>query len=91
MHPMLRIAARFPEAFNDPGWGVPVQQIDQFKPEVTLGCSHSSLPHIALWLQGDGVDKKAYWPNGRGWPCSMWPLWARVEDGFDTFHWSTNP
>ena len=59
MHPMLRIAARFPEAFNDPGWGVPVQQIDQFKPEVTLGCSHSSLPHIALWLQGEGVDKKA--------------------------------
>jgi choline dehydrogenase-like flavoprotein len=59
MHPMLRIAARFPDAFNDPGWGVPVQQIDQFKPEVTLGCSHSSLPHIALWLTGEGVDKKA--------------------------------
>lgn len=57
MHPMIRIAARFPHAINEPDWGVPVQQVEQFKPDVTLGCSHSALPHIALWLAGDVPDK----------------------------------
>ncbi len=52
LHPMLRVAVRFPEPFNDPSWGVPVQQVEEFKPALTLGCSHSSLPHIALWLEG---------------------------------------
>ena len=52
LHPMVRVAARFPQKFNDPSWGVPVQQVDEFKPEITLGCSHSSPPHIALWLTG---------------------------------------
>ena len=54
MHPMIRLAARFPEEINDPEWGVPVQQVEEFKPDLTLGCSHSSLPHISMWL-GNGV------------------------------------
>jgi choline dehydrogenase-like flavoprotein len=33
---------------------VPVQQVEEFKPDLTLGCSHSSLPHISMWL-GNGV------------------------------------
>jgi choline dehydrogenase-like flavoprotein len=53
LHPMVRVAARFPEPFNDPSWGVPVQQVEEFKPELTIGCSHASLPHLALWLEGD--------------------------------------
>jgi len=53
LHPMVRVAVRFPEPFNDPSWGVPVQQVEEFKPALTLGCSHSSLPHIALWLEGN--------------------------------------
>ena len=57
MHPMIRIAARFPHRINEPDWGVPVQQVEQFKPDVTLGCSHSALPHVALWLAGDVPDK----------------------------------
>lgn len=57
MHPMIRIAARFPDAFNDPTYGVPVHQIEEFKPNLTLGCSNSSLPHLALWLTGDVEDK----------------------------------
>ena len=57
LHPMVRIAARFDEVVNDPDFGVPVRQVDQFKPELTLGCSHSSIPHIALWL-GQAVQNK---------------------------------
>ncbi len=59
MHPMIRIAARFPDKVNEPHWGVPVQQVEEFKPHITLGCSHSALPHIALWLAGDVPDKRA--------------------------------
>jgi len=59
LHPMVRVAARFPDAFNDPSWGVPVQQVDEFKPNLTLGCSHSSLPHVALWLAGQVPEKRA--------------------------------
>ena len=59
LHPMIRVCARFPEPFNDPSWGVPVQQIDEFKPLITLGCSHSSPPHVALWLEGDPAAKQA--------------------------------
>ena len=54
LHPMIRLAARFREEINDPEWGVPVQQVEEFKPDLTLGCSHSSLPHISMWL-GSGV------------------------------------
>ncbi len=59
IHPMVRIAARFPDALNDPHWGVPVRQVEEFKPNLTLGCSHSSFPHIALWLGQEVEDKKA--------------------------------
>lgn len=59
LHPMLRIAARFDEKVNDPSFGVPVQQVEQFKPEITLGGSHSSQPHIALWLGRQVPDRRA--------------------------------
>ncbi|MEL6345209.1 MAG: GMC family oxidoreductase [Myxococcota bacterium] len=52
MHPMIRIAARFPDEVNDPVWGVPVRQVEEFKPHLTLGCSHSSIPHLSMWLGG---------------------------------------
>lgn len=64
MHPMVRIAARFKEPVNDPAWGVPVCQVEEFKPHLTLGCSHSSLPHIAMWL-GEAKDREA---RLREWP-----------------------
>lgn len=50
MHPMVRIAARFPEPVNDPRFGVPVRQVEEFKPALTLGCSHSSIPHLSMWM-----------------------------------------
>lgn len=57
IHPMVRIAVRFPKPVNDPSFGVPVVQIEEFKPHLTLGCSHSSMPHVALWL-GDNVPDR---------------------------------
>lgn len=50
LHPMVRVAVRFPDRFNEPDWGVPTWQIEEFKPLITLGGSHSSLPHIAMWM-----------------------------------------
>jgi choline dehydrogenase-like flavoprotein len=58
MHPMIRFAARFPTEVNDPKYGVPVVQIDEFKPEMTLGGSYSSLPHLALWLGHSVPDRE---------------------------------
>lgn len=51
MHPMVRIAAYFPDEINDDE-GVPVVQIEEFKPNLTLGCSCSSPAHLVLWLDG---------------------------------------
>ncbi len=53
LNPMIRILARFNDPVNDPTRGVPVQQVEAFKPAMTLGCSHSSPAHLALWLTGD--------------------------------------
>lgn len=50
LHPMIRIVARFPDEINDPVWGVPVRQVSEFKPHLTLGCSHSSIPHLSMWM-----------------------------------------
>ena len=66
IHPMIRIAARFDEPVNDPSWGVPVVQVEHFKPHLTLGCSHSSLPHIAMWMGSEVPGRKealADWRN----------------------------
>ncbi len=66
LHPMMRVAARFDHRVNDPAFGVPVQQVEQFKPALTLGCSHSSPPHIALWLGRQVPERQrimAEWQN----------------------------
>ncbi len=60
LHPMIRVAVRFPHKVADPSWGVPVHQVEEFKPQLTLGCSHSSLPHIALWLAGEVREKREH-------------------------------
>lgn len=66
LHPMVRIAARWDNPINDPSFGVPVRQVEEFKPALTLGCSHSSQAHIALWLDPDHPHKRqvmADWRN----------------------------
>ncbi len=52
MNPMIRLAAQFDVRVNQPEIGVPVQQVEAFKPLMTLGCSNGSLAHLALWLVG---------------------------------------
>ena len=58
LHPMVRFAARFDEDINDLAHGVPVEQIDEFKPAMTLGCSYSSKPHLALWMGPSVPNRK---------------------------------
>lgn len=57
LHPMIRAVVRFEEVINDHTYGVPVQQVMQFKPEITLGCSHSAFPHLVMWLGGEIEDR----------------------------------
>lgn len=52
MNPMIRVAAVFDSEVNDPRYGVPVHQVEEFKPRMTLGCSYASPAHLALWLAG---------------------------------------
>lgn len=64
LHPMIRVTARFKEPFNELDWGVPTEQVDQFKPALTLGCSYSSIPHLALWMGaqlGNKQDRLRDW------------------------------
>lgn len=66
LNPMVRIAARFEAVVNDPSLGVPVQQVEEFKPLMTLGCSHSSLAHLSLWLVGPAAERErilSVWPT----------------------------
>ena len=52
MHPAVRVVALYDQQASDPQEGVPVEQISEFKPELTLGGSFSSPAHLALWLAG---------------------------------------
>ncbi len=56
LHPMMRLIARFPDAVNEGEFGVPVRQILEFTPRLTLGCSVSALPHLSLWISGPRHD-----------------------------------
>ncbi len=59
LHPMIRVTAHFPEPMNDLGYGVPTEQVDAFKPALTLGCSYSSVPHLALWMGAEPTPGNA--------------------------------
>jgi hypothetical protein len=52
IHPMVRVVARFDDPVNEGDFGVPVRQVLHFKPALTLGCSVSAPPHLALWMAG---------------------------------------
>jgi choline dehydrogenase-like flavoprotein len=50
LHPTVKLIARFAEPVNHAAMGVPVHQVKQFAPEISLGCSISSLPYLKLAL-----------------------------------------
>lgn len=46
VHPTIKVMAKFPEAINSPGVGVPVHQVKEFAPAYSFGCAVSSLPFL---------------------------------------------
>ncbi len=50
VHPTVKLVAQFRERVNADGMGVPVHQVKQFEPRLSLGCSISSPAHLALAL-----------------------------------------
>lgn len=46
IHPTVKVMAKFPEAINSPGVGVPVHQVKEFAPAYSFGCAVSSLPFL---------------------------------------------
>ena len=50
MHPMVRMPALFNEKVNEEHRGIPVHQVQEFKPNLTLGCSLGTVPYLALWM-----------------------------------------
>jgi choline dehydrogenase-like flavoprotein len=62
---MARVVARFPDAVNDP-LRVSAHQVKEFAPRSTLGCSVSTLPHLAMALLDHGPEVDAVreaWPH----------------------------
>ncbi len=51
-HLSAKLVACFDERASDPHEGVPVMQVSEFKPQLTLGGSFSSPAYLALWLAG---------------------------------------
>ncbi len=62
VHPTVKIVAQFPEAVNHADMGVPVHQVKEFSPRLSLGCSISSPAYIALGLldHPDAARKTAH-------------------------------
>ena len=50
MHPMLKVIALFDEKVNSETMGIPVHQVKEFSPQLTLGCSVSTQAYLALGL-----------------------------------------
>ena len=49
-HPTIKATAEFNEEINSEGMGVPVHQVKEFSPLISMGCSISSLPYLSLAL-----------------------------------------
>ena len=57
LHPTIKMAARFREPFDDRG--VPVHQVKELAPDITLGGSASRAGHVALALADNWRDNAA--------------------------------
>lgn len=65
VHLTLKLVAQFPEAVNSATMGVPVHQVKEFSPRLSLGCSISSPAYLALAL----LDHPAHVVEvSRDWP-----------------------
>lgn len=52
MHPTVKIVAEFADPVTDDESGVPSEQVKQFSPEISFGCSISSREHLGVALYG---------------------------------------
>ncbi len=50
IHPMLKIAAKFPEPVNADSTVMPLLQVKEFWPAISLGGAYASLGHMAMLL-----------------------------------------
>ncbi len=58
MHPTAKFVAEFPDEINDENAGVPSEQVKQFSPDISFGCSISSREHLAVALYGHRPARK---------------------------------
>ncbi len=57
-HQMSRLVAESNIEINENEFGVPVRQVNHFKPDMTFGCSVSTKQHLALWMSSNKSLKK---------------------------------
>jgi choline dehydrogenase-like flavoprotein len=58
VHPMLKVSARFPEAIDAHKSVLPVMQVKEFWPEISLGGAYSSPGHLAMNLSENWLETK---------------------------------
>lgn len=66
LHPTVKLVAQFREAVNSTTMGVPVHQVKEFSPRISLGCSISNPPYLAVGLADHPDptrDLTDLWPN----------------------------
>lgn len=56
IHPMLKVAARFPDRFSHADAGMSLLQVKEFWPEIVLGGSYFSRGHLAGILSNNWFD-----------------------------------
>tara|TARA_B100002019_G_C21234397_1_gene581927 strand:+ start:13 stop:1449 length:1437 start_codon:yes stop_codon:yes gene_type:complete len=57
-HQMSRLVAESNSEINENEFGVPVRQVNHYKPDMTFGCSVSTKQHLALWMSSNKSLKK---------------------------------
>jgi choline dehydrogenase-like flavoprotein len=57
LHPMIKVVAVFEDEINSECTDIAAQQVSEFAPKITMGCSVSSLPYLALAMT-DHPDAK---------------------------------
>lgn len=84
LHPTVKVAAVFDDEVGGDPPEVGAQQVKEFSPEISMGCSISSLPYIALAMT-DHPDAKV--DVGRQWRrMAMYyamitgPTWGRIRN-----------
>lgn len=64
MHPSFKVIAEFDNRINFAEMGVPVHQIKEFSPDISIGCSISSKPYIGLGLvESNSSQLLSKWQN----------------------------